>query len=48
MDFPFQLITPLIMIVFVGFAFFYMRKFSRGRSEAAIHEAVPMMRVFFE
>jgi hypothetical protein len=48
MDFPIQLITPLIMVVFVGFAFFYMRKFSRARTEASINEAVPMMRMFFE
>jgi len=48
MEFPVQLITPLIMIVFAGFVVFYMRKMGRGRSEAAINEAIPMMRMFFE
>jgi hypothetical protein len=48
MDFPFQLITPIIFVAFALFAFFYMRKFGRASAEKAIVEAVPMMRTFFE
>jgi hypothetical protein len=48
MDFPFQLITPLLFLVFAGFAVFYMRKMGRGNAEAAITNAVPMMHSFFQ
>lgn len=47
-DFPFQLIGPVLFVAFAAVAFVYMRKFSRGRSEASIQEAVPLMRSFFE
>ncbi|MBI2390192.1 MAG: hypothetical protein HYV09_11440 [Deltaproteobacteria bacterium] len=47
-DFPFQLIFPVLFIAFGLVAFFAMRKFSRGQSEAGLQQAVPLMRVFFE
>lgn len=48
MDFPFQLLTPILFVGFALFAFFYMKKFGRASAEKAIVEAVPLMRVFFE
>jgi len=48
MDFPFQMLTPLLFVAFALVAFFYMKKFGRGNAEKAINDAVPMMRSFFE